>query len=379
MGVTKNMEKSFFEVQRPAFWAGVSSKDWQSWRWQLQNRVRDPEFIKKLIGVFEEESAFFSSDKIKFPVAITPYYLSLITPFDSRCPIRMQSIPSFNEFIFKDFEQEDPLCEERDMPTLGLTHRYPDRVLLYANSDCATFCRHCMRRRKVSDVNRPVTAAQMEDWYSYIESKREIRDVIISGGEPLCLSDGKIEEILIRLRAIRHVEIIRIGTRTPVTLPQRITDELISILKKYQPVYIHTHFNHPKECSMDALIACAKLSDSGFVINNQMVLLKGVNDNVDVVRELNHKLLIMRVHPYDINQCDMVRGTSHFRAAVEVGLGIIKGLRGHTSGMAVPHFVVDVPGGGGKVPLLPEYVVRSDKGTLVFRNYKDEEYEYCES
>jgi lysine 2,3-aminomutase len=251
-------------------------------------------------------------------------------------------------------------------------------VLFYTTHNCPVYCRHCTRKRKVSDPSSSAANAQLEQSLEYIEAHKEIRDVVISGGDPLSNSDDRLEYILSRLRAMDHIQVFRIGTRNLVTLPQRVTDSFAKMLSKYHPVFVHTHFNHPKECTREAFDACAKLADAGCVINNQMVLLKGVNDKPEIVKELNHKLLMMRVRPYYIFQCDMSQGISHFRTPVEVGLNIIEHLRGWTSGMAVPHFVIDAPGGGGKIPLLPEYVIKHEGKKWTLRNFKKQQYEYIE-
>jgi lysine 2,3-aminomutase len=287
-------------------------------------------------------------------------------------------VPKSGELIIAPEDMEDPLAEERDMPVPGITHRYPDRVLFYTTHNCAMYCRHCTRKRKVADPDSAASTNQLEESLAYIERTKSIRDVIISGGDPLSNSDDRLEYILSRLRAMNHIEVFRLGSRNLVTLPQRITDDFVKMVKKYQPVYIHTHFNHPKECTREAFDACARLADAGCPINNQMVLLKGVNDDAKIVKELNHKLLMMRVRPYYIFQCDMSQGISHFRTPVEKGIEIIEKLRGWTSGMAVPHFVIDAPGGGGKIPLIPNYVIRRDGKKWLLRNYKGGQYVYNE-
>jgi lysine 2,3-aminomutase len=311
-------------------------------------------------------------------MGITPYYASLIDPNDPNCPIRLQSVPKAGELSIRENDLEDPLGEEKDMPVPGITHRYPDRVLFYTTHNCPVYCRHCTRKRKVSDPSSSAANKQLEEGLAYIEAHKEVRDVIISGGDPLSNSDDRLEYILSRLRGLEHIQVFRIGTRNLVTLPHRITDSFAQMLRKYHPVFVHTHFNHPKECTQEAFDACAKLADAGCVINNQMVLLKGVNDNPKTVMELNHKLLMMRVRPYYIFQCDMAQGISHFRTPVQTGLDIIESLRGWTSGMAVPHYVIDGPGGGGKIPLIPNYVVRRDGKKWILRNYKKLEFTYIE-
>ncbi|MEK6579460.1 MAG: KamA family radical SAM protein, partial [Bdellovibrionota bacterium] len=303
---------------------------------------------------------------------------SLIDSDNPNCPIRLQSVPKKGELNFSPHDMEDPLAEERDMPVPGITHRYPDRVLFYTTHNCPVYCRHCTRKRKVADPSSATQTKQLEDSLAYIESHKEIRDVVISGGDPLSNSDDRLEYILSRLRAMEHIEVFRLGTRNLVTLPQRVTPEFAAMLRKYHPIFVHTHFNHPKECTQEAFDACARLSDAGCVINNQMVLLKGVNDDPMIVKELNHKLLMMRVRPYYIFQCDMSQGISHFRTPIQTGIDIIEKLRGWTSGMAVPHFVVDAPGGGGKIPILPNYVIKHEGKKWILRNYKNEKFEYNE-
>jgi lysine 2,3-aminomutase len=297
---------------------------------------------------------------------------------DPNCPIRLQSVPKAGELTILETDLEDPLAEERDMPVPGITHRYPDRVLFYTTHNCPVYCRHCTRKRKVADPSSSAANKQLEDGLAYIEAHKEVRDVVISGGDPLSNSDERLEYILSRLRAMDHIEVFRIGTRNLVTLPQRISDTFAEMVKKYHPVFVHTHFNHPKECTQEAFDACAKLANAGCILHNQMVLLKGVNDDPKLVKELNHKLLMMRVRPYYIYQCDLSQGISHFRTSVETGLNIIENLRGWTSGMAVPHFVIDGPGGGGKIPLLPQYVVKHEGKKWVLRNFRNQQFEYIE-
>lgn len=312
----------------------------------------------------------------KYPMRINPYFLSLIKSKDD--PIWKQCIPDKNELINSEVMTEDPLCEERDSPVPGLTHRYPDRVLLLVSNQCATYCRFCTRKRKVGDPFKRITKEQIMKGLAYIKDHKEIRDVLLSGGDPLLLSDNYLEWILKEVRAIPHIEIIRIGTRVPCALPQRITPELCKMLKRYHPLYINTHFNHPSEITEEAKGACEMLADTGIPLGNQSVLLKGINDDPAVMKELMHKLLMIRVKPYYIYQADLVKGTEHFRTKIKAGLDVIKALRGHTSGLAVPQYIIDAPGGGGKIPLLPEYVVSYADGKIVLRNYADKEYIYTE-
>ncbi|MCX7983444.1 MAG: KamA family radical SAM protein [Bacteroidetes bacterium] len=307
-----------------------------------------------------------------FHIRINPYYLSLIRyPGD---PIWKQCIPDAVE-LHDENAPDDPLNEEGDSPVPSITHRYPDRVLFLITSQCSMYCRFCTRKRKVSDSTK-INAKYIREGIEYIRNHREIRDVVISGGDPLMVTDYALEKVLSQLREIPHVEIIRIGTKIPCVLPQRITPKLCRMLKKYHPLYINTHFNHPWECTPEAERACALLSDAGIPLGNQAVLLKGVNDDPDIMLELHRKLLKMRVRPYYIYQADLTKGTNHFRTPVRVGLEIMDKLRGHTSGLAVPYFVIDAPGGGGKIPLLPQYVLGRNGKDIILRNYKYEIYTY---
>jgi len=379
--ITKNTVRDRFQnAERPDIWKEAPDRDWNNWIWQQQKRIKSMDQLEKVINVTEEERNAFAQSHEMFNMGITPYYASLIDKDDPNCPIRLQSVPNKGELFIHPSEMEDPLGEEANMPVPGVTHRYPDRVLFYTTHNCPVYCRHCTRKRKVADPSSAAQTTQLEAGLKYIEEHKEIRDVVISGGDPLSNSDERLEYILSRLRSMDHIEVFRLGTRNLVTLPQRITDSFVQMLRKYHPVFIHTHFNHPKECTKEAFDACARLADAGCIINNQMVLLKGINDKAEIVKELNHKLLMMRVRPYYIFQCDQSQGISHFRTPIETGLEIIKKLRGWTSGMAVPHFVVDAPGGGGKIPLLPldYYLVGREGKTWKLRNYKGDYYEYIE-
>ncbi|MCM0605744.1 MAG: KamA family radical SAM protein [Xanthomonadaceae bacterium] len=372
------VRERFKSPPRPEIWKDVPDSDWNSWIWQQQKRIKNLEQLEKVLEVTQEEREAFAKSHEMFNMGITPYYASLMDPKDPNCPIRLQSVPKYGELNILPTDWEDPLQEERDMPVPAITHRYPDRVLFYTTHNCPVYCRHCTRKRKVADPSSSTANKQLEDGLAYIEAHKEVRDVVISGGDPLSNSDDRLEYILSRLRAMDHIEVFRIGTRNLVTLPQRITDIFADMVKKYKPVFIHTHFNHPKECTLEAFDACAKLADAGCMINNQMVLLKGVNDDWRIVKELNHKLLMMRVRPYYIFQCDMSQGISHFRTPIEKGLEIIENLRGWTSGMAVPHFVIDAPGGGGKIPLLPDYLVKHEGKKWTLRNFRKQQFEYIE-
>ncbi|HSB20676.1 MAG TPA: KamA family radical SAM protein [Anaeromyxobacteraceae bacterium] len=359
-------------------WKDVPGTQWNDWHWQQRERVTRLDQLEKVIRVTEEERRACIETDAEFHMGITPYYAALMDPEDPSCPIRLQSVPTMGELFASPADLDDPLAEDRDMPVPGITHRYPDRVLFYTTHNCPVYCRHCTRKRKVADPSSAAAKKQVEDGLDYIALHREIRDVVISGGDPLSLSDDRLDYILGRLRAIPHVEIFRLGTRNLVTLPQRVTDDLVAMLRKHQPVYVNTHFNHPKECTAEAFEAARRLADGGCVIGNQMVLLKGVNDEPRTVLELNHKLLLMRIRPYYIYQCDLAKGISHFRTPIETGRKIMRALRGHTSGLAVPQFVVDAPQGGGKIPVNPDYVVRHQGKTWVFRNYAGKEYTYHE-
>lgn len=329
-----------------AAWGPIDDASWQDWRWQQRKRFRQIDQLEPILRVTNEEREAFAKSDAMFHMGITPYYAALMDPDDPNCPIRLQSVPKLAELDILPSDLEDPLGEEKDMPVSGITHRYPDRVLFYTTHNCPVYCRHCTRKRKVSDPTSMADKEQIELALAYIEKHTEVRDVVVSGGDPLSLSDERLDYILGRLRAIPHVEIFRMGTRNLVTLPQRVTDDFAKMLRKHQPVFVNTHFNHPKECTAEALDACRKLADAGCVIGNQMVLLKGVNDDWRIVKELNHRLLLMRVRPYYIYQCDLAQGISHFRTPVSVGLDIIEHLRGHTSGLAIPTYVIDAPGGG---------------------------------
>lgn len=356
----------------------IDGSDWDDWRWQQRKRFRLIDQLEKVIDISEGERIAFEKSNAMFHMGITPYYASLMDKQDPKCPIRLQSVPQMGELEILESDLEDPLAEERDMPVAGITHRYPDRVLFYTTHNCPVYCRHCTRKRKVSDPSTMAAKEQIENAIEYIAKNPVIRDIVISGGDPLSLSDERLDYILSRLRKIPHVEIFRMGTRNLVTLPQRVTDDFVNMLKKHQPVFVNTHFNHPKECTAEALDACRKIADAGCVMGNQMVLLKGVNDDYRIVKELNHRLLLMRVRPYYIYQCDLSQGISHFRTSISEGLAIMEKLRGHTSGLAVPTYVVDAPGGGGKIPLLPEYVVSHRGKELVLRNFQNKTFTYIE-
>jgi lysine 2,3-aminomutase len=370
--------RSRFQPGPRGIWRDVPDALWNDWHWQQRERVTGLEQLERVVNVTPEERRAAIETEAEFQMGITPYYAALMDPDDPRCPIRLQSVPTMEETFVAAADLDDPLAEERDMPTPGITHRYPDRVLFYTTHNCPVYCRHCTRKRKVAHPTSAAAKRQIEDSLAYIAAHPEIRDVVISGGDPLSLSDERLDYILGRLRGIPHVEIFRLGTRNLVTLPQRVTDDFVRMLREHHPVYVNTHFNHPKECTAEAFEAARRIADAGCPIGNQMVLLKGVNDDPAIVKELNHKLLLMRIRPYYIYQCDLAKGISHFRTPVETGIRIIESLRGHTSGLAVPQFVVDAPMGGGKIPVNPQYVVRREGKKWVLRNYAGKEFEYFE-
>ncbi|MBH25675.1 MAG: lysine 2,3-aminomutase [Myxococcales bacterium] len=361
---------------RPERWAHVPEHTWNDWTWQQQNRLTRLPELEAAFRLTPEERRAFEASAASFRVSITPYYASLIDPDDPSCPIRQQAIPQLGELEVFDFEHRDPLAEEQHMPVPGITHRYPDRVLFYVIHHCPVYCRHCTRKRKVSDPTTAAALRQIEEGIAYIARTPAVRDVLLSGGDPLSLSDARLDMILERLLAIEHVDLVRIGTRNPVTLPQRITPALAEVLRRHRPVYVHTHFNHPRECTPEAARALNLLADAGCVLGNQMVLLRGVNDDPELVVTLNRWLLRQRCRPYYMFQCDMAQGITHLRTPLSTGLKIIDRLRGHCSGMAVPHFVVDLPGGGGKISLLPEYLQGRDGPWVTFRNYQGDLYRF---
>ncbi len=360
--------------KRPEVFGAASREEWEDWHWQQRHRLRTPGELAEVVDLTDAERAGFEAADGEFRVAVTPYYASLMAPEDPSCPVRRQAIPHADEGRVRDFELADPLAEESHMPVAGITHRYPDRVLFYVTHNCPVYCRHCTRKRKVSDPTTAASREQIERGLAYIAETPEVRDVLLSGGDPLTLSDARLAEILERLDRIGHVEIVRLGTRNPVTLPQRVTDGLCEALAEYRPVYLNTHFNHPKEVTGEARRALGKLLEAGCVLGNQMVLLRGINDRPEVVMRLNRRLLQAGCRPYYILQCDMAEGITHFRTALERGIAIMEHLRGRIAGMGVPDFVVDLPGGGGKVELVPEYIEREKNRKVVFRNWEGEEF-----
>lgn len=348
----------------------VSDKDWNDWRWQVRNRIETLEELKKYVNLTPEEEEGVAKSLKTLRMAITPYYLSLIdlnNPYD---PVRRQCVPTINELHQAAADLLDPLHEDSDSPVPGLTHRYPDRVLLLVTDMCSMYCRHCTRRRFAGQTDAAMADDNIEKGIEYIAKTPQVRDVLLSGGDALMISDERLEYIIKRLREIPHVEIVRIGSRTPVVCPQRITPELVNMLKKYHPIWLNTHFNHPQEITAESAAACARLADAGIPLGNQTVLLRGVNDCTYVMKELMHGLVKMRVRPYYIYQCDLSMGLEHFRTPVSKGIEIMENLRGHTSGYCVPTFVVDAPGGGGKTPVMPNYVLSQSPSRVVLRNYE---------
>jgi len=357
-------------LRKKKYFPDVLDADWQDWRWQVRNRIKNVDDLDKYIKLNDQERTDISNVLSKFRMAITPYYLTLINTDDPECPIRKQAIPSVYEMVVGENDMLDPLAEDTDSPVPGLTHRYPDRVLFLITDMCSMYCRHCTRRRFAGQKDQKMPQDRIDMAIEYIRQNKEIRDVLLSGGDALLVSDEILEDIIKRLREIEHVEIIRLGTRTPVVLPQRITQEFVDMLKKYHPIWLNTHFNHYDEITMESKAAIDKLANAGIPLGNQSVLLKGVNDSVEVMKTLVQRLAYIRVRPYYIYQCDLSLGIEHFRTPVSKGIEIIEGLRGHTSGYCVPTFVVDAPGGGGKIPVMPNYVISQAPGKIVLRNYE---------
>lgn len=373
------MEKDLQNQQNPGgrrhfrdieLWKNVTDEQWNDWHWQLTNTIRTLEDLQKVVNLTPDEVEGVRISTQTIPLNITPYYASLMNPDDSRCPIRMQSVPISAEIHKTKYDLEDPLHEDEDSPVPGLTHRYPDRVLFLVTNQCSMYCRFCTRRRFSGQIGMGVPKKQLDDAIGYIRNTPEVRDVLISGGDGLLINDTILEYILKNLRTIPHVEVIRIGTRAPVVFPQRITENLCNILKKYHPVWLNTHFNHPLELTDEAKKACDMLSMAGVPLGNQSVILAGINDSTHIMKKLMHELVKTRIRPYYIYQCDLSEGIGHFRAPVSKGLEIIESLRGHTSGYAVPTFVVDAPGGGGKIPVQPNYLISQSPDKVVLRNFE---------
>ena len=361
---------------RRRYFPDIVDGQWMDWRWQSRNRIRSLEDFDRLVVLSEAERAAFVQGGTMLPIGITPYYMSLLDSEDPQQPLRKTVIPTTAEFVRTAGEADDPLGEDGHSPVPGLVHRYPDRVLLLALDFCSTYCRYCTRSRVVGHGEIVPNEARLEAIFHYLEGTPEVRDVLISGGDPLALSNERLDWLLGRLRAIRHIEFVRIGTKMPAVLPQRITPELCAVLRKYHPLWMSVHFLHPDECTPEAFQACGRLADAGIPLGSQTVLLKGVNDDVETMKRLMHRMLLMRVKPYYLYQCDPISGSAHFRTSVAKGLEIIAGLRGHTTGYAVPTYVIDAPGGGGKIPIQPESVIGRDGDFLVLRNFEGNAFRY---
>ncbi len=353
------------------FYPNVTLAEWNDWHWQLNNCITDVQMLSRLITLSPVECRTPDIHPRNLPLRITPYYASLLDRDNSDHPLRRCVVPTADEFVFSPGESTDPLCEDDHSPVPGLVHRYPDRALFLVTGTCSSFCRYCTRSRMVGKSgNAANNPSRWSAAIDYIQSHSEVRDVLISGGDPLTLPDDAMASIVQRLRRIRHVELIRIGTKMPVSLPQRITPSLVSMLKKYHPLWMSIHVTHPEELTPECEAACARLADAGIPLGSQTVLLKGVNDSIGPLKKLMHGLIKFRIKPYYLYQCDPIPGSSHFRTPVSTGLEMIQGLRGHTSGYAVPTFAIDAPGGGGKIPLLPEYVIGRDENGILLRNYE---------
>jgi lysine 2,3-aminomutase len=357
-------------INREKLFPHISEENWNDWKWQFRNRITSIEKLATFIPLSVKEKAQLKLVTAKYPLSVSPYYLSLIDIYDADDPIRKQAIPSFEEITLGSVGFEDPLGEKRDSVVPGLVHRYPDRLLMVLTDICPMLCRHCTRKREWHKGGWVRTPGEIKPMLDYIRRHKFLRDVILSGGDPLTLSTSRLEDVISKLRQIDHIEIIRIGTRFPVVLPQRIDDELCNMLSKYGPIWLNTQFNHPREITPESAAACDRLLRAGIPVNNQSVLLRGINDDVATQTKLCNGLLKIKVRPYYLFQCDEVQGTEHLRTPVETGIKIIEGMRGHTSGLAVPTFVIDLPEGGGKVPLQPSYVLTQTKENLVLRNYQ---------
>lgn len=357
-------------------WSHIAAEQWQDWKWQLKNRITELEPLERYLNLSPEERAGCLFAKNKLALAITPYFFNLIDPNDPHDPVRKQVIPHASELHNAPEERLDPIGEEMAQPINGIVHRYPDRVLFLVTDRCAAYCRYCTRSRLVSNAQHYNFRPELESGLDYIRRHPEIRDVLLSGGDPLLLSDRKLDYLLGELRQIPHVEFIRIGSRIPVFLPQRITSTLCEVFKRHGPIWMSLHINHPNECSHELRDACERLSFAGVPLGNQSVLLKGINDTVATIQSLIHRLLMMRVQPYYLYQCDLITGSAHLRTDPRKGIEIIRALRGHTTGYAIPQFVIDAPGSGGKIPINPEYVKTITDEAIIMRNFHGHEYRY---
>ena len=366
------------EERRRSLFPDAGPDQWNDWRWQMRHSVRTLAELERLVPLTEAERAGCRYTAGLFRLGISPYYLSLVDPSHPFCPVRMQVIPVASEARRRPGERLDPLGEDLTRPVPAIVHRYPDRVLLLALDSCSTYCRHCTRRRITKGGEAELGRAALAEGVAYVRAHPEVRDVLVSGGDPFLLSDDRLEELLAPLRAIPHVEMIRIGTRVPVCLPMRVTVEMASLLRRHAPLFVVTHFNHPRELTPEARAACELLVDHGVPVENQAVLLRRVNSEARIIKELSHALLRARVRPYYLHQMDVAEGCEHLRTPLARGVEILEALRGHTTGLAVPHFAVDLPGGGGKVTLQPEYVVERRGSETLFRNFRGEAYTYPE-
>jgi lysine 2,3-aminomutase len=368
-----------FVSHAPGYWPDVAPESWNDWKWQLKNRVTNLAQLEQLITLSPEERAGVLLAGNKLALAVTPHFFNLIEPDNPDCPIRRQVIPRIEEGYVGPWDMADPCGEDSHMPVPGLVHRYPDRVLFLVTDRCASYCRYCTRARVVSGVGEQELHTDFDEAFAYLEKHTEVRDVLFSGGDALLFSDNKLEYLVSRVRAIPHIQFVRIGSRVPIFLPQRITPELCRMLQKYHPLWMSVHVNHPRELTLEVREALGRLADHGIPLGNQSVLLAGVNDDVETMRTLVQKLLMCRVRPYYLYQCDLIKGSSHLRTSVAKGIEIIEGLRGHTTGYAVPQYVIDAPGGGGKVPVNPAYVLYHDQEKVVIRNYEGKIFEYPEA
>jgi len=354
---------------RAPYWKDVPDEKWMDWRWQMSNRLNSLKEMSAVINLTPSEEKALETGGL-FRVDITPYFASLIDPDDPTCPVRKQVIPTSREMVSFESMMEDSLAEDKHSPVPGLVHRYPDRVLMLVTTQCASYCRYCTRSRIVGDPSQTFSRSEFDAQIEYIKSKPQVRDVLLSGGDPLVLAPKLLDMILSRLREIPHLEIIRIGSRVPVFLPMRVDENLCEMLAKYHPFWLNIHVNSPKEVTPELAAACDRLTRAGVPLGNQSVLLAGINDSVRIQRKLVHELVKIRVRPYYLYQCDLVQGSGHFRTSVSKGIEIIEGLRGHTSGYAVPTYVVDAPGGGGKIPLQPNYLLAQGSDKIVLRNFE---------
>jgi lysine 2,3-aminomutase len=368
-----------FVSHAPGYWPDVEPEKWNDWKWQLKNRVTTLAQLEQHLALSKEERAGVLLSGNKLALAVTPHFLNLIEKHNPECPIRRQVIPRIEETRTSPYEMSDPCGEDAHMPVPGLVHRYPDRVLFLVTDRCASYCRYCTRSRVVSGAGEQELHTDFEEAFRYLEKQTGVRDVLLSGGDALLFSDDKLETILKRLRAIEHIEFVRIGTRVPIFLPQRITPELCAMLQKYHPLWMSVHVNHPRELTVEVRDALGRLANAGIPLGNQSVLLRGVNDDIETMKALTQKLLICRVRPYYLYQLDLITGSSHMQVPVAKGIDLIEGLRGHTTGYAVPQYVIDAPGGGGKVPVNPGYVLFHDQEKIVVRNYEGKIFEYPET